>query len=359
MRFGSQPILEISLTNLKHNYKVARDAVAENCNVAVAAKADAYGIGAFEVCGALLGEGCKDFYFAYLSEAEHMRSWPLGSNLYVICLNTFEELSESCRMGLIPVLNTKQDLSYYHEICKRDEKLYPCVIHVDTGMNRMGLDVKDCIALNMSEFNCQYVLSHLACADTPEHDLNRKQLLEVQLIKTQFPHTPISLANSSGIYLGDEYHFNQVRPGCMIYGVNPTPSKPSPVLPIVTMKAKVVQIRKLEHDSTVSYGARHAAKKGDVIATIACGYADGYHRTLSLLSHCYFKQHKLPIIGTITMDFMMVDVSSLNESELDELEYVELLNEKITVNELAGLAKTIGYEIITSLGERFTRIYKS
>lgn len=359
MRFGSQPILEISLTNLKHNYHIAKKMIAENCNIAVAAKADAYGIGAFEVCGALLGEGCKDFYFAYLSEAEHMRAWPLGTNLYVICLNTFEELSESCRIGLLPILNTKQDISYYHEICKRDEKLYPCVIQVNTGMNRLGIDIDDCLKLNMSEFSCRYILSQLACADMPEHEMNQKQLTEVQKIKNQFPQTPISLANSSGIYLGPSYHFNQVRPGCMIYGINPTPQKPSPVLPVVTLKAKVLQIRRLEHDATVSYGARYSAKKGDIIATIGCGYADGYHRILSLQSHCYFREHKLPIVGAITMDFMMVDVSILSDSELAELDYVELLNDKLMVDELAGLAKTVGYEIITSLGNRFTRIYKS
>ena len=350
---SSRPILEINLANLVSNYQLAKG-FAPSSHVSCVVKANAYGIGDIEASKALYEGGCRDFYVIYLEEAIKIAPHLDKANIYVLNANSSEELIESKANGFIPVLNTIDSIERY----KKMGANLPCVIHFDTGMTRAGLDVSDADNLDLSSLDVRYIMSHLACSDEPEHELNIAQLNDVKYLQSLFPKKPISFANSSGIFLGADYHFDQVRPGCMLYGVNPTPYQKSPVKHVVTLKAKVLQIRTLRKAQTISYGARHLADAGSKIATVGCGYADGYHRVASLHTHCYFQGIELPIVGTITMDMMMVDVSKLSDDLLAQLDYVELLNDHFTVDDLAKKAKTIGYEVLTSLGNRFNRIYK-
>lgn len=232
----------------------------------------------------------------------------------------------------------------------------PCVIHFDTGMNRMGLRTEEIDNIDLRGLNVLYVMSHLACADEPDHPMNKKQLEEVLKLKEKF-NTNISFANSSGIFLGEQYHFNQVRPGCMLYGVNPTLDKPSPVKQVARVLAKVLRVITTTQSESVSYGAHYTAKPGTRIATLGIGYADGYHRILSGKGFAHFKGYNLPVLGRVTMDYIMVDASAIPEQLLQEFDYAEVLGDNVTVDETARLASTIGYEILTSLQHRFNRVY--
>lgn len=353
---SAKPRLEIDLSKICENYLTAKKLTSSDTITSAVIKANAYGVGAKEAFKALSGVGCNDFYVIYLEEAMELHGLTHGNeNIYIIGSQTDKNLHDVIHHGFIPVLNTEHEIKQYAKLAS-DSPL-PCVIHFDTGMNRLGLRVEDMDRINTHGLDVKYIMSHLACADEPEHPMNKKQLQDMLVLKKKF-NTKISFANSSGIFLGTDYHFDQTRPGCMLYGVNPTPGKPSPVKQVATVMAKVMRISTLTKDEAVSYGATYTAKAGTRIATLGIGYADGYHRSLSSNAFCYFKGHRMPIIGRVTMDFIMVDVSALSESELQEFDYAEVLGNNITVDETADRAKTIGYEILTSLQHRFNRVYK-
>ena len=201
------------------------------------------------------------------------------------------------------------------------------------------------------------VMSHLACADDPNHQLNMQQLEAFSKLTSKIPSYKKSLVNSSGIFLGPNYHFDLARPGAMIYGINPTPYKDSPVKPVVQIMGKVLQIRTLERDQSISYGALYNAKKGSIIATIGVGYADGYFRTLTNKSQCFFNGYFMDIKARVSMDSIMVDISHIPQGIVDKMDYVELIGPNIDIDKLAECANTIGYEILTSLGDRYNRVY--
>lgn len=355
---NNAPILEINLSNIVHNYNLAKLEVGSS-SVAAVVKANAYGLGDSKIARALYEGGCREFYVMYLSEAFSIRESVGDSKIFVLGLTYVSEYRECVEYDFIPVLNTLSNAETYDALAKSLGLKLPCVVQFDTGMTRSGLDLKEASNLeSFSHLDILYIMSHLACADDPTHNLNRLKLERVKGLSYIFQGIPISFANSSGIYLGANYHFSQVRPGCMLYGINPTPYAPNPVRNVITIKAKVLQIREIDEARSVSYSSRYIAPKGSKIATIACGYADGYHRSLTSNTHCYFKGIALPIVGTITMDMMMVDVTVLSEELLSMLDYVELINDNLTVDDIAKKAKTIGYEVLTSLGNRFNRIYK-
>jgi len=198
-------------------------------------------------------------------------------------------------------------------------------------------------------------MSHLACADTPEHSLNDEQYRLFNQIRKSFPATKASLANSSGIFLKKCFHFDQVRPGCALYGINPTPYQKSPVQPVVTLTAPILQTRTIEQDGTVGYGAAAKVKKGTRLATIGLGYADGFLRSIEGKGAVMIAGKPAKLLGRISMDLIMADISHLPEQEYKE---AEILGKKITVDDVSQAAGTIGYEVLTRLGSRFKRSYQ-
>jgi alanine racemase len=240
-------------------------------------------------------------------------------------------------------------------------------IHVDTGMNRLGMSVDEVIALaprlQKESHGFTLLMSHLACAETPEHPLNEKQINLFREIRVQFRGLPASLANSSGIFLGDRAHCDLVRPGVALYGVNPTPGKPNPMHPVVSLQARILQVRSIAKGETVGYGGVWTAKRASRIAVVAVGYADGYPRAASSTSdmpggeaivagkHC-------PIAGRISMDLMAIDVTDLPEGEARRGEYATLIGGDISVDDVAAFCGTIGYEVLTRLGRRYHRVYR-
>ena len=360
---NQKSVLVVDLKRLQSNYHVAKAMIKSPANCGAVVKANAYGLGIVEVCKALYGAGCRHFFVAYLSDAIGIKKLVQGAEIYV--LNGFHksEYEEGYLQGFIPVLNSISDIENYNHFASHKKEKLPAVLHLDTGMGRLGLidNEFDYILKKpdvIEALNITYLMSHLACADELTNKLNISQLSKFKEAAKQFPNTKMSLCNSAGIYLGEEYHFDLVRAGYILYGGNPSPYLiDSPVQQVAFLYGRVVRIKTLDHDQTISYGGRYKAKKGDKIATITCGYADGYHRIMTGDAFCYFEKYKLPVIGVITMDMIMVDINSIPESKLKDLKYVELLGDNIKIEKLAQSANTIGYEVLTSLGNRFNRIY--
>ncbi|WP_287159665.1 alanine racemase C-terminal domain-containing protein, partial [Mesorhizobium sp.] len=200
-----------------------------------------------------------------------------------------------------------------------------------------------------------FVMSHLARADEPEHPANEQQRLEFERLRRMLPPVPASLANSSGIFLGQPFHYDLARPGAALYGINPTPAEENPMLPVVRLQAKVIQTRSLDRGAGVGYGHIFHVTDSLVAATISLGYADGWHRRAA--SAAWFENVRLPFLGRVSMDSIVLDISALPPDRLKAGDLVELIGPSQTVDQAAGHAGTIGYEILTSLGHRFHRRY--
>jgi alanine racemase len=236
----------------------------------------------------------------------------------------------------------------------------PAIIQVDSGMSRLGMAPAEveATAANPHAFDgidIAFVMSHLACADEPQHAANDRQRLEFERLRKMLPKAPASLANSSGIFLGQRYHYDLARPGAALYGINPTPAAPNPMLPVVRLQAKVIQTRSLEKGTGVGYGHIFRAAGPLSAATISLGYADGWHRCAA--SAAWFENVRLPFLGRVSMDSIILDISALPPGRLGEGDLVELLGRSQSVDDAASHAGTIGYEILTSLGHRFHRRY--
>jgi alanine racemase len=240
----------------------------------------------------------------------------------------------------------------------------PCAIHVDTGINRLGFALKEYAALIadselMSRLNVCLLMSHLACADDRYDPLNAKQCQAFKAARARLPDVPTSLANSSGIFLGEEFRGDLVRPGIALWGGNPTPDVPNPMMTVVRLDATVLQVRDVAAGETVGYGATWRARRPTRIAVLGAGYKDGIPRHLSSTrqdgpAQAFVKGRRCPIVGRVSMDMMAVDVTGLEVTRDDR---VEILGDHISIDEAASWAGTISYELITRLGQRYARLY--
>ena len=329
--------LAISLKAVADNYLLLKKKCAP-AECAVVVKADAYGLGLEPVARTLWKAGARFFYVALLEEAIALRG--ILPDAKIAVLNGIERAykKEQEHYRLISVMNHHGDL--------------PGILHVDTGMNRLGFSMED--AAKIPGGLISWVMSHLACADTPEHPMNDEQYRRFNAIRKSFPAAKASLANSSGIFLKKCFYFDQVRPGCALYGVNPTPSKKTPMQPVLTLTAPILQTRIVEQNGTVGYGATVKVKKGMQLATIGLGYADGLLRSIEGNGEVIIAGKRAPILGRISMDLIVANISHLPVKEYTE---AEIIGKKITVDQVAEAAGTIGYEVLTRLGSRFKRIY--
>ena len=259
-------------------------------------------------------------------------------------------------------MNSQVDIARWSSAAERTDKKQSVALHIDTGMNRLGLstaNVEQLINDNQmfSSLDVRIVMSHLACADEPEHPKNTEQLkLFRQLTKQLGLSGLLSFANSAGIFLGSEYHFDQVRSGAAIYGLNPRPKLQNPVQGTITLKACILQVRDVNTGETVGYGARYKVPALAKLATISAGYADGYLRSLTESGMVYIGGQKCPVVGRVSMDAIVADVSAVTPVP-QAGEWAEIIGQYQTVEDVALQAGTLGYEILTSLGNRYTRIY--
>lgn len=359
--------LTVDLAAIVENWRILKRRAGPNCDIGSVVKADAYGLGLEPVARALAAAGCKTFYVAHLDGAIVLRN-VVGPGPRIACLNGPNRDTERDHVAfnIIPVLSTPEHVRAWQNYALKEEVLQESIVQVDTGMNRLGLTAREFQAL-MSDsdgflgLHPQMLMSHLACADEPHHRMNRSQLEAFRtmlgLFRTRFPDAKASLANSSGVYLGPEWHFDYARPGAALYGVNPTPEKPNPMLPVVNLKARIIQVRRVDTPGAVGYGAAASAREGAKIATVSMGYADGYLRALGAAGVGILDGIKVPVLGRVSMDLTTFDVSNVPDSAAVPGGFIDMISHVVTVDDVARAAGTIGYEILTSLGHRFHRRY--
>ncbi|QND68107.1 alanine racemase [Mesorhizobium loti] len=353
-------ILTIDLDAIRENYRRLKARLGD-VRCAGVLKADGYGVGASQVAAALLHEGCDIFFVALLGEGVALRR-SIGPGPAIFVLNGIPPGAEpdAVAADLCAVINSVGQLAAWRAAARRAGRKLPAAVQVDSGMSRLGMAPTEveAVAEDISAFDgidVRYVMSHLACADEPEHPANERQRLAFERLRKMLPEAPASLTNSSGIFLGARFHYGLARPGAALYGINPTPDKPNPMLPVVRLQAKVAQTRSVEKGAGVGYGHTYHAQGPLSLATISFGYADGWQRRAT--SAAWFEGVRLPFLGRVSMDSIILDISALPPGKLREGDLVELLGPSQSVDDAAGHAGTIGYEILTSLGPRFHRRY--
>ncbi len=341
--------LLVNLSTLRANYQLLKNRHARK-NIAAVVKANAYGLGVAEVSKALAAEGCELFFVATLDEAIELRGVLPDVDIAVFNGIFKGEESEFKAHKIIPVINTAEQLA-------ASGWQMDFILHVDTGMTRLGLSQSDLANCQLPNTKCQLLLSHLSCANEPSHPKNTEQLLRLKEAQKYFPNVPVSFANSSGHFLPQEFHFDVGRPGCALYGINPTGGA-NPMKNVATLSAPILQIRELDRDEQVGYSATYDAPKNTRIAVVALGYSDGYFRSLSNQGFGFIGGYKLPIIGRISMDMMALNVSRIPDTILSTHTHAEFINEVQTVDDIANQCDTIGYEVFTRIGRRVKRLYQ-
>lgn len=352
--------LTVDLAALAENYR-ALCRLAPGAQVAGVVKADAYGLGVARVAEALHGAGCRSFFVATAEEGAALRAFlPPGSPALIYVLHGFAGASprDLAAQALIPVLSTPGDIELLRAHAKAESRALPAALQADTGMNRLGLPPAFLEAgPDLAGVSPVLLMSHLASADEPDDPSNARQRERFRALKARFPGVRTSLANSAGILLGRSYHEDVVRPGIALYGGNPLPGRPSPVHTVVTLEAPILQIREAEPGETVGYGGTHRIEAPARLATLGIGYADGYLRSLGNRGRVMIGGHAAPVIGRVSMDLTVVDVTEIPESVARPGALAELFGPSLAVDEVAERAGTISYELLTRLGQRLARGY--
>jgi alanine racemase len=359
-------ILTIDLDAIVANWrKLEKTAVPAECSAVI--KANAYGCGIEPVAKALAAAGCKTFFVATLDEARAARAALPQAVIYVLN-GFFQNTGEAyAKIDCRPVIGDLNELAEWDVFCRRSGWSGGAAIHIDTGMNRLGLTIQEAQGLipriNAGDHGITLVMSHLVSAEQLNSPINARQLAAFREIQSLFTGVPAALANSSGIYLGPPFQFDLVRPGAALYGVNPTPEADNPMQPVVDLKARIIQTRTIERGDTVGYGGTWTARRPTKLALVSTGYADGYFRAASANdgtrgAEVIVAGKRCPIAGRISMDLIAVDITDLPPNAARRGHMATLIGEGITVDELAHHFGTIGYEVLTSLGRRFARVYK-
>jgi alanine racemase len=358
-------VLTIDLDAIIANWrKLESRGVPAECAAVV--KANAYGCGIEPVVRALAGAGCKTFFVATLDEARRARASAPAATIYVLDGFFAGSGPVFADLNARPVIGDLSELAEWDAFCKVNGFHGGAAIHIDTGMNRLGISIAEAEALSaraaQPDHGITLVMSHLACAEELHNPLNARQVAAFREVARLFTGVPASLANSSGIFLSPQFLFDLVRPGAALYGVNPTPEADNPMQQVVDVKARVVQVRNVERGDTVGYGATWTARRPTRLAIVAAGYADGYFRAAGGVdgvrsADATVAGRRCPIAGRISMDLTAIDITDL-PSPMRRGQMVTLVGDGITVDELARHFGTIGYEVLTSLGERYQRVYR-
>lgn len=353
--FG-QPLLTVDLAAIVANW---RDLAARGAPGAVAGvvKADAYGLGMAAVAPALRDAGCRHFFVACLTEGLALRGI-LGPRPMIAVLEGFPPGADG-DAALVPVMNSLADVQAHAAAGRACGVARRAILHVDTGMARLGLDARELAALAadhamLAGVELLYVMTHLACADEPEHPLNALQAERFAAACAALPPARRSFANSSGLFLGPGFASDLARPGCALYGINPTPQAANPMRQVLRLDAPVLQVREIPAGASVGYGASWTAARPSRIATVAAGYADGYLRSLSGRAVAAFRGRPVPLVARVSMDLTTFDVTDMpGIAAGDSLTLIG--GPGCSPDEVAARAGTIGYEILTSLGSRYAR----
>ena len=349
---NSSSILEVNLKNLIYNYKVFKKYI-KNKQVAATIKANAYGIGDKIVFNTLYKNGCRHFFLATLKEGLELRKSFYKGNIYILNGLENNDINLFKINNLIPILNSKIEIKIIEETKSKFG------IHIDTGLNRLGINTKDLPKKIYNNKNLQIVLSHLASSDEKNNLYNYFQNKKFKSTICLFKNKKIifSLANSMGVILGKDFHYDLVRPGISLYGGHYNLKINKYIKPVVKLKAKILQIKQILKNEFIGYNQTYKTKKKIWIAVIGIGYGDGISRMLSNKGFVYYKNHKFRILGKISMDSITIDISK--SCKLFKIgQYVEIINYSHGIDELAKQCETISNEILTSISNRVQRIYK-
>lgn len=358
---GTSGDLRIDLNALRHNYRWLAERVAPAACAAVT-KADAYGLGIGQFAPALYREGCRHFFVAQLCEAFDVLD-AIGAQASIYILNGLDPHTEAtcAKWGFVPVLNSPSQIDRWRTLARAHGKPLRAALQVDSGMSRLGLEPEMAGELANDpgfarEISLCLLMTHLACADEPEHEANRAQYKRFMAVRHLFPGVPASIANSGGACLGSGFHLDLARPGIALFGGHTGPCADD-LRSVIVLEARVLQVRNIDQGTGVGYGLEYVASGQRRLATIGLGYADGWPRSLGGVGAAWFDGHRLPIVGRISMDSFTVDISALPDGTLNEDDFVELIGPSQSVVDVARDAGTISYEILTRLGRRYRRIY--
>ncbi len=356
-------VLTVNLGALTRNYEALNSQLAP-ARAAAVVKADAYGLGVERVATALFNAGCRKFFVALLPEALSLRDL-IDDKAQIFVLNGLLPGTEAicARSGVIPVLNSLDQIKAWSALAQTNDATLPAALQVDTGMARLGLSAHDLQRLKddpslLKDIRLLYLMSHLASADEPNNPQNSDQLSELRALAASFPDVGWSLSNSGGIFLGSEFHGSLARPGLALYGCSPNPDADNQISPVVRLDVRVIQTREIPQGTKVGYNGSYIAPKDLRLATIAAGYADGLPQSLSNRGAAFFGDTRLPIVGRVSMDTTILDISSLPQGTLTCGSLVELIGPHQSVEMLAADAGTIPYEILTRIGRRYRRHYR-
>jgi len=351
--------LTVDLDALLRNYRLLKAAAAPAICAAVV-KANAYGLGLEPVVRHLFDGGCRHFFVATVAEGLQLRSLLESVEIFVFAGPLPGEEGALRAARLIPVLNSHEQVVRW--ISCADAERYPAVVHIDTGMTRLGLDRRELnqIALDSGvtdRLSIAYVMTHLACADRPGNLMNQEQIDRFADFRDRLPAAKSSIGNSAGLLMGTQYQGDLVRPGIALYGGNPFVEPPNPVEPVVSLQAPILQIQEVTRPVTVGYGAEKLISAPARLATIGVGYADGISRALGNKGEAFIAGHRVPIVGRISMDLLSLDVTTVARQDVYPGASVELIGSNILLDDVADAAGTIAYEILTGLGCRWERRY--
>ena len=363
---AASAILTIDLTALVENWK-SLAARLRPARCAAVVKADAYGLGAERVVHALLRAGCREFFVALVEEGIRLREalqedWPADARLHVLH-GALPGCERNCLAhGLVPVLNSLDQIERWQALARAQARTLPAAIQGDTGMARLGLSALELARLDAEPTRLDgiaptLVMSHLASAEEPANPINLQQLQRFRALRARWPQALGSLANSSGVFLEPEFHFDLARPGAALYGVAPTAGAANPMRPVVRVQGPLLQWREVAAGEGVGYNHTWHAQRASRIATVSVGYADGYLRSLSGHARLRFGGNTLPLVGRVSMDTVTVDVTDVPTEHLHPGALFDLIDEVQDINALAAQAGTNAYEVLTSLGPRYRRHY--
>jgi alanine racemase len=349
--------LHIDLDALAANYRMLCE-VARPSRVAAVVKANAYGLGVGPVAATLMAAGCDTFFVSSFAEGIELRALQPDARVFVL-EGAGGAVAGCVAARLVPVLNTVVEVREWVGAAGRA----PAVLQLDTGMNRAGLDAGDVDALAadpalLGALGLELVMTHLACADEPDHPLNRLQVERFHRLRARLPPAPTSIGASAGALLGAEWRGDLVRPGLALYGGRPLASGSNPMRPVVRLAARVLQVRVLAEEGTVGYGASARLAAPARIATVGAGYADGYPRALGNRGYACIGGVRVPVVGRVSMDLTTLDVSALPTGAVTIGDSIDLLGGGVSLEDAAELAGTVSYELLTRLSTRLVRRYR-
>ena len=359
--------LTIDLGALADNWRALARRAAPGRSAAVV-KANAYGIGLTEAAPAFWAAGARVFFVAHLGEGlAARRLLPAEAAIYV--LNGLErgaEPADYAERGLAPAIGGEEELARWSAFAVRRGRIFPCALHLDTGMNRLGFEslkhLKAAMERHGAASGADLLMSHFVSSEIPGDPINSGQIKQFEAARAALPGLHASLANSSGMFLPARPIYDLARPGYALYGGNPTPGDPNPMRQAASLSIAIQQTRWVESGMTCGYNAQWTAKRRTRLATLLAGYADGLPRGAGATdskpgAEVAIAGRRCPLVGRISMDLSIVDVTDLPEDAVRAGDRAELFGSSVDLDDFANRSGTIGYQVLTSLGPRYRREY--